>query len=225
MNRTYSLILTMLLMAFGSQFAESRSVRFLFFRAPADAPESAVMYVNGKEPVEVTFPRNNFSKPLELKKGSLLLHFLPEAIAADEEFPENAPSVKVPETWDEVLVFVSHAPKNPRMPVNIHAINAGDDQMKAGDRTFINLTDNGVFGSVGSKKLKLKPNSIVTIRNAASAGESYQVKLDRFDLDTKKRKALIRQSWKQSDTKKSLILIYSPSPGRVSYYSAPVRNY
>jgi hypothetical protein len=226
MNNKYGLLAVLLFVFLGSLGAKTRTIRFFYFRAPADAPQSAYMYMNQEALGEVEIPRNNFSKAMQLQEGPLKLYFLPEAMVPAQEFPFGAPSVEIPEEWDEVLIFVSSDMNNAILPMKFYAINGSDSDFQAGDRMFINMTDNAIFGLVGSETLKLKPKSIETVRNPAKSEGSYRVKLDRFDPNTNKTKTLIRQVWKQSTTQKSIILIYSPSgSGRVSYYSVPVRNY
>ncbi|MGJ8644289.1 MAG: hypothetical protein ACSHX9_12845 [Luteolibacter sp.] len=197
----------------------------LYFKAPKDAPEVAVVYQKGKEPVEVDLERNNFSRSFDLANGDILLRFLPSILAEDAEFPANAPSARVPEGWEKVLILAFQDPKNSVMPVKFKVINASAGKLGKGDRMFINFTENDVVGLVGKKRLALKANATAIVKNAAAPNEEYQVQLDRIDPVRKKRLTFIRQTWRQSATRRSLIFIYSP-PGStsVTYYNAPVRD-
>ena len=214
-----------LMVALSSAAWAERTAQMLYFRAPKDAPERTFIYQEGKEPFEVELPRNNFTPSFKLASGDLLLRFLPSVLPEDAEFPKKAPAVKVPEAWAKVLILAFHDPKNKVMPVRFKAINASSDTLGEGDRLFVNFTDNVVFGYVGKQKLNLKANTTAVVKRAAAPNEEYQVKLDRVDPANKKRRTFIRQVWRQSATRRSLVFIYSPAGSKVvTYYSAPVRD-
>lgn len=221
-NRIFALLFSV---ALSSVALADRTAQMLYFKAPKGAPESVAIYQTGKDPVEVELKRNNFSESFELGSGELVLGFLPSILPEDAEFPKNAPTAKVPEGWEKVLILAFHDPKNPVMPVRFKVINASSGNLGNGDRMFINFTNSDVFGLVGRKKLVLKANATAIVKNAAAPGEDYQVQIDRIDPVRKKRLTFIRQVWRQSATRRSLIFIYSP-PGStaVTYYNAPVRD-
>ena len=219
------LLASLLGIALSSVAHAERTAQILYFKAPKDAPEVATIYQNGKTPLEVDLKRNNFSESFSLGKGELTLGFLPAVLPEDAKFPANAPKAKVPAGWEKVLILAFQDSENPIMPVSFRVINASAGKFGAGDRMFINFTDSNVFGFVGKQKLALKANSTAVVKNAAAPKEEYQVRLDRVDPKRKKRLTFIRQTWRQSATRKSLVFIYSP-PGssRVTYYNAPVKN-
>lgn len=220
-----SLLVALLTFTLHSVVCAERTAQMLYFKAPKDAPESTAIYQNGKKPVEVDLERNNFSSSFGLAEGELILRFLPSILPDDTEFPAKAPMAKVPEGWEKVLILAFHDPKNPVMPVSFKVINASPEKLGKGDRMFINFTDSDVFGLVGSRKLTLRANSTKIVKNAANPGEEYQVQLDRIDPVRKKRLPFIRQTWRQSATRRSLIFVYSPAGSAgITYYNAPVRD-
>lgn len=215
----------LLMVGLSSAAWAERTAQMLYFRAPKDAPERTFIYQEGKEPLEVELPRNNFTSSFNLASGDLVMRFLPSVLPEGSEFPKKAPAVKVPAGWGKVLILAFHNPKNQVMPVKFKVINASSDTLGAGDRMFVNFTDSKVFGYVGKKKLTLKGNSSATVKRAAAPNEEYQVKLDRIDPVSKKRRTFIRQVWRQSASRRSLIFVYSPPGSKVvTYYSAPVRD-
>ncbi|MGJ8654822.1 MAG: hypothetical protein ACSHX6_00115 [Akkermansiaceae bacterium] len=202
-----------------------RTAQILYFKAPKEAPKTAVIYHAEAPPLEVTLPRNNFSSSIELAPGEVVLRFVPSILAEDTEFPQNAPSIRVPKGWKKILILAFNDPQNPVMPIRFEVVNANPAKLGPGDRMFINFTNNRVFGKVGSKKLTLKAKSTAVIKNAAQPNEEYNVQIDRVDPNTKKRLTFIRQMWRHSARRRSLILIYSPAGSTsVTYYNAPIRD-
>lgn len=219
------ILIPLLLSALCSVVSAERSAQMLYFRAPKESPQHAVVYQNGKNSERLSLPRNNFSESFKLAKGDVVLQFLPTELAPDSRLPENAPSVHIPKHWEKVLILAFTDSSNPVFPVRFKVINADAGKFGPGDRMFINFTDSDVFGFVGKQKLTLKSNSTKVVKNAAGPMEEFQARLDRIDPVSKKRVTFIRQIWRQSATRRSLMFIYSP-PGStaVTYYNAPVRN-
>lgn len=218
----YTVIITV---ALSSLAIAERTAQILYFKAPQTAPKEAVIYQGKSEPVEVLLPKNNFSISYKLASGDIVLKFLPSLLNEDEKFPVNAPSLNIPASWEKVLILAFSDPKNPVMPVRFKAVNASQGTLGKGDRMFINFTDNNVFGLVGKKKLSLKANSTAIVKIIARPKEEYRVQLDRIDPVLKKRLPLIRQMWRHSARRRSLILIYSPAGSTsVTYYNAPIRD-
>lgn len=203
----------------------ARTAQMLYFRAPKDAPKSVHIYQVGNEPLEVDLKRNNFSKSFKLGDGETILRFLGSPLTVDEEFPENAPSLEIPAEYDKVLILAFPDPANPVLPVSFKVLNANRDTFGAGDRMFINFTDSRIIGKVGKQKLDLGALSIEVVKNAAKPKEEYQVMLNRVDSKREKTYTFIRQTWRQSPTRRSLLFVYSP-PGSsgITYYNAPVRD-
>ncbi|MGJ8671830.1 hypothetical protein [Rubritalea sp.] len=222
--RMKSLLVVVTIVLISNAFA-ARTAQMLYFRAPKGAPETAFVYQKGKAAEKIELKRNNFSSSFKLASGDLVLRFLPREVAADEEFPKNAPSVRIPRGWGKVLLLAFPDPENTVFPIRFKVINADAGTFGEGDQMFINFTDSDVLGYVGKIKLTLRARSTEIVKNAAAPGEEFQARLDRIDLNTKKRITFIRQVWRQSAKRRSLMFIYSP-PGSsaITYYNAPVRD-
>ncbi|MDP4612090.1 MAG: hypothetical protein NWT02_12955 [Opitutales bacterium] len=208
-----------------SHLFADRTAQILYFRAPKDAPKSAVIYQASEAPFEAELKRNNFSKSFKLSDGDIVLHFLGSKLVEGEEFPVGAPSVSVPAAYEKVLILAFTDPQNPVLPVRFKVINANQGSFGEGDRMFINFTDNKIAGAVGRKKLELGPFSVAVVKDAAGPKEEYSVSLDRLAPEQDKPVTFIRQNWRQSANQRSLIFIFSPPGGSgVTYYNAPIRN-
>jgi hypothetical protein len=220
---TITLISILLAGAGGQLFA--RNAQIIYLKAPKDAPQTAYIYQKGSPPFEVELSRNNFSDTFKLADGEATLYFLGEELVEGEVFPEGAPSIKVPADRGKILILAFSDRKNQVFPVQFKVVNANDEQFGPGDRMFINFTDSRIVGDVGRKTLNLAPFSISVLRNAGKPKEEYQVRLDRVDSQTTRPVTFIRQTWRQSTSRRSLIFIYSPSGSkRVTYYSAPIKD-
>ena len=203
-----------------------RVARIMYYGASPDAPEKAFVYQKGKEPQEVVLERDNFSESFELASGPLRLMFLPSEVPKDAPDLKKAPFLKIPESWSKVLILVTEDPENPVMPIRLQSINANDNKFGPGDLYFVNFSDINIFGYVGKKELRLKPESVSVITSPLKKRGDYQVQLDSAKEDLKSRRWLLRQTWRhQPNVRRVIFAIPLPPPRQLMLYSAPIRDF
>ncbi|MDA9260492.1 hypothetical protein N9P58_01365 [Puniceicoccaceae bacterium] len=204
-----------------------RDIRILYYDSPKGAPETAYLYESATaKGEEVGLPRWNFSETYEIRGGARVLNFLPQALPEGEEFPVNAPKVKIPKGWKKVLILAFPDPSNPVLPIRFQAINANDDKFGPGDLLFVNFSEISIFGLVGDKKLLVKPESTSIIKNPIKEKGDYHVKLDSVNDGIESRSWLLRQTWRhQPQVRRVIFAMPLPAPRHVRLYSAPIRNF
>lgn len=202
-----------------------RTARILYFNAAEGAPEKMMIYQNGKEPLEAELPRNNFSQKIELIDGPLKLYFLPDIMPAGVDFPVDAPSLQVSETWDKVLILAFADPENPIFPVRFRAINARDDSFGDGDYLFLNFSKMAIGGYFGSDKFILPSKESKVVSAPVSEKGDFKVRLDAIDKQSMKRQRFMRKTWRYDPSCRNVVLVIPLDPPRnLTYYVAPVRD-
>ena len=207
-------------------YGQDRPVRILYYKAPSGAPSNAHIY-NGSELLgETKLPRHNFSETFVIPRGEVNLKFLPRAISAEEKFPRRAPTAKIPEAWQKVLLLVFPDEANSLMPIRIQAIDASDNAFGPGSVYIINFSEIGIAGTVGDKELKLKPKSVRIIKNPVPENGFYPAKLDAYIGTGEKPRRFIKQMWQHDDkTRQVLFIMPKPKPRYATYYCAPVEDF
>ncbi|MGJ8671835.1 hypothetical protein [Rubritalea sp.] len=203
-----------------------RLAKVMYYGATSDAPDKAFVYEPGGEPQEVELPRYNFTESFELKKDTVQLAFLPRVINEDEQVPLSSPIVKIPASWDRVLLLILEDKKNKIMPIRILPINASEGEFGKGEICFMNFSAVTVFGKVGDKKLLSKPKSKVTIKDPLQNRGGYMVKLDFSEGSIANRRSLVQQRCLFDPDARVLTLVLPLAPPRlVRLYSAPINDF
>lgn len=205
--------------------AQKRPVQILYFRAAADAPTEANLYLGESLVAETELPRDNFSKTFEIPKGNLRLKFLAGLLEEGEKVPKAAPTVNISARWQKVLLLVFENKKNPVMPIRVQAIDASDSVFGPGSVYMINFSEVGVAGTVGDKKLRLNPKDVSILKNPVSENGYYPVKLDKYITGEKKPQRFVRQMWGHDDKiRQVLFILPKPAPLHATYYCAPIEG-
>lgn len=209
-----------------SEEKDKRLVKVMFYGAPAGAADKAYVYQRGGDPQEVTLDKYNFSDSIELKKETAQIAFLPHMLSEDEPVPTGAPVVKVPPSWNRILILVSEDKGNKVMPIKMLPINASQGAFGSGEVAFMNFSEMTVFGKVGDKKLVSKPRSKEVVKSPASSMETYMVVLDTYKDSIEKRRRLVQQKCQFNPAARVLTLVLPmPPPRMVKLYSAPINDF
>ena len=200
-----------------------RSAQVLLFKPPAGAPASVFLHSGVKEPFKIDLPQVNFSDSFELPKGELNLRFLETALPADAEMPAGAPTVRIPEAWDNVLLLAFTDPANKILPLQFKAINASGSVFGVGDTLIVNFTEATVTGTFGNRNLTVRPKEQLIAGDVSGGNTSFKVQLDSVTKETG-RAPLIRQVWRHYPASRQLVYIYTFNDGPVAYLSFPIHN-
>ncbi len=200
---------------------EGRPVSILYYKAPAVAPEKAFIYGSKeKEVIETPLPRYYFSETFYIRKGLQKLSFLPGLLEEGEEVPSGAPSVTIPEDWKKVLLLVFNNQENSIMPIRVKAINASDNVFGNGSIYIANLTELALIGTLGDKEIKMAPKSTKVVKGLNGF---YPAKIDYIVRGSSSPLRFIRQTWKQTNNKRNILLVLPQDPpSRATYYSSIV---
>ncbi|MGJ8641916.1 MAG: hypothetical protein ACSHX9_00795 [Luteolibacter sp.] len=202
-----------------------RPVQILYFRAEADAPTKANLYIGESFVVETELPRGNFSETFDIPKGNVSLKFLPGLLEDGKKAPKAAPVVNISEKWQKVLLLVFENKKNSVMPIRVQAIDASDNVFGPGSVYMINFSEVAVAGTVGDKQLRLLPKDVKILKNPVSENGYYPTKLDKYVKGEEKPQRFIRQMWgHDAEVRQVLFILPKPAPLHATYYCAPIEG-
>lgn len=205
---------------------KGRPVKIMYHMAPAGAPTETTIYIGKKQVAKTPLPTTNFSETFTIPKGEHRLRFLPAPIAEDSPLPRGTPSVHIPKRWQKVLILVLTDKSNPVMPIKLRAIDASDGRFGNSSILMLNYSQVNVFGFLGDKKIELKPQSSLVVKQPISGNGYYPVKLQSIVAKGEKPRRFIRQMWSNDDTMRNVVFILpKPAPMYATYYSAPIRDF
>lgn len=219
-----SIFAVFLLLSVSSHAA--RTVQFMYFNQPANTPETVLMYQADSEPIEVDLPEYNFTPCYDISPGEQILRFLLEPLAAGDEFPQDAPFVRVPKQWQKVLVLAFHDPENALMPIKFKAINASADKFDNGNTMFINFSPKIIYGMLGDTKLIVEPGKVVVKKNSSPPGKDYFVSLRQMNTDKTDNYRFLTKMFRHYPDQRKIMFIYVPEGGKtVRYFVTTIREY
>jgi hypothetical protein len=212
--KTLLLILCLLPgVSFADSAAKAHTCRILFLNGPDSAPDKLHLF-DGLGSIEVELPRMNLSKVYPLRPGPLKLSLLPTPLDDPEKLPKGAPSAKVhAEAVDFYLVLTSN-PENAVAPVSMQVINATGSKLKQGGMLWYNLTQVTVGGTVGNRKLLVKPMSHRKLPPPASGNTDYPVNLSFLLPENKTPYPLCETKWRHDPRSRSLAFIIANEGSR-----------
>lgn len=196
----------LLLVFFVTQEISARTCRIIFLDRPAAAPKSLYLF-DGKEIREVELPRLNLSPVYRLPEGNLNLRFFPNAPTDLETIPEEAPSVRIPESAKDVYLILTSDPENTVAPVRIQAVSADAATVSRGQMLWFNLTDKHVGGKVGSQNLDLKPGTRERVREPRQGSGNYPIELYFMIRGDTHLHPLSESNWRHDPRSRSLVFV------------------
>ena len=160
---------------------DKRTCRILFIAPQSGAPQTLHLF-DGSTVQKVELGRMSFSPVYELATGDIKIALLaepPKPGAGNRlpAIPDGAPQVAVREAITDFYLILSSDPENKVAPVRVQLVNANADGFKNGQMMWYNLTDSLVGGIVGSRKLRIKPNSREILDAPATGDTDYPVKI------------------------------------------------
>ena len=183
----------------------SRTCRVLFLSAPDKAPAKPYLF-DGKSSSEITLPTKNFSEVYPLPAGNITLSLVPRPFVEKEVPPPGTPSVQIPENIRDCYLLVAHEPESGTL--RIQMVNANAETFKAGQMLWFNLTPHVVGGTLGERKINIKPQSREVVDAPAKGFESYKVKLGYMSAETKRAEPLSSTLWRHNPEARSVVLVF-----------------
>lgn len=207
---------------------QGRTCRVLFLSAPEMAPAKAFLF-DGKSSREIALPTKNFSELYPLPAGNLTVSLVPRPFAEKEVPPAGTPAAQIPENIKDCYLLVSLDPATQVMRIQMVGANA--ESFKPGQMLWYNLTPHVIGGTLGERKINIKPQSREIVDAPAKGFESYKVKLGYVSAETKLAEPLSTTLWRHNPEARSVVLVVmrpeSTVPRIVSFYderSAPSKS-
>jgi len=201
-----SLIICSTSFAEGQSPKEGRTCRVLFLAAPENAPKS--IYLNdGAKTQQVELPALNLSNVYELAPGNITLRLLPSLPTEQQPIPAGSPSVAVPEAINDCYLLVASDPRNTVTPLRCKIVDANPGGFHLGQMMWLNLTPYLVGGQLGSRTLRLKPNSQCIVDSPKEVAGSYPVKIGYDPGNDKKAAMIVSTEWPHNPSGRNVIFV------------------
>lgn len=202
-----------------------RTVQFMYFHKPPDAPQKVFMFEGEKNAVEVELPKHHFSPIYEIGSGKSTLYFLPSLPEKEDGLPKGAPRVIIPAGWQKVLILAFQNANNPVMPVQFRAFNASPGTFGNSDTLFINLSPKVVYGTLGSARVVVKPGKTLVAKNAPTDGKDYNVILWQMNPDKSENYRFLTKVFRHYPNRRKVFLIFmTDGMGEPDYYVTTIEE-
>lgn len=190
-----------------------RTCRVIFIERAITDPDKAQLF-DGAVSHEVSLSGMNFSEVVKLPEGDLVLGMTADPVAAPEDFPGGAPSVKIPADIRDLYLIVGSDPGNKVFPVRLLPLDAGGQKLKTGETLWINLTKHSIKGLLGKEALSIPAGGRV-VGKAPLAISGYYKAAFLYQPDSKGEYVpVLRKSWWFDASSKNLGFIIN-SGGRL----------
>jgi len=184
----------------------ARTCRILFLSAPHGAPTKLHLF-DGVKSQEVELPRRNFSPVYKLPAGKLKLQLIPDAFQTEELLPAGAPAVIVSEEVNDLYLLVFSDPSNKVTPVKMEAVNANNNRLGEGEMLWFNLTNDLIYGKLGSRKVALKPGESKSVGAPMRERGAYPVELFYKRQGSEHIHPICHTKWRFRPASRSLVFV------------------
>lgn len=184
----------------------ARTIRAIYFQRPANAPDKVYLY-SGEKSIELELPGMNLSPRQKIPKGDLQLRCLLSPLLEGQPLPENAPVVRVPEGWSEVILLCVPNPDKSGFPVRFFPLNASLSKFGPGELLCFNRTKATLGGQIGIRKLRVAPGKSVLLGAPSRELGDYRVMIDYLPPGGKRALPLMRTTWRHEPTVRHLLFV------------------
>lgn len=182
---------------------KDRTCRIIFLERPKGAPEKAQLF-DGTTSREIRFSTMNLSEEIKLPGDALMLGMTADLVSDPENFPEGAPTVKIPaKVTDFYLVVVSDL-KNKILPVRMLLVDASDGELDTGETLWINFSSYNIAGKLGKETLKIPAKAKVIGKAPLSASGYFKASFLYQPNSKSKYLPVMKKSWWFDATSKNL---------------------
>lgn len=184
------------------QKAQERTYRVL---APEHLNVKATeLYLfNGKHSDAIQQMSKSLSPVQSLPDGDVTLHLALDQIDGGGNLPEETASAQIPSNITDALLLILNEPDNESIPLKVVVIDIGDQQLKAGETMWVNLTKNTIHATLGDQNLAIDPESRRISKPPASKSGYYKASFDYLPPKSKTAKLVMTKSWWHDHTSKS----------------------
>lgn len=205
----------------------ARHAKIVYFDFPGKTPEKVYVYNNSGGSTDVRLKHKALSESFKVAATTTQLAFLETSELPESAALKTAPRVKIPESWNNIIILAFADPSNKTYGIKLKAINADPSNFDAGQMLFINFTDSAFLGRMGEKEILVKPQSrfLLDMRNMRE--QNYRIKLD-YVTDSKQEKPsyFLRKTWKNYIGQRQMMFLYkSANSDSHSYIFYPIRSF
>lgn len=180
--------------SFSKEEKPERSCRIIYLERPADAPTEAHLF-DGLISHKVSLSSMNFSEVIMLPAGPLTIGMTPNQVTAPEDFPEGAPTVKIPAAITDLYLVLASDPENKVLPIRMLALDVSAGQLKPGQTLWVNLTTHQIAGKLGNETLMV-PSGGKVVGKPPLASSGYYKAAFLYQPDGKKEfMPVMQKSW------------------------------
>jgi hypothetical protein len=207
------LFLFLFLSPFLNAQERKHTCRTLFLNGPQQAADTYYLF-DGKQSLEVEFPRLSLSPVYEFRPGDLKLWLLTSPAGKPDDIPEGTPSVAVPAGVLDFYLLISHDPANKLLPLRMQLVNANQDHIGRGEMLWINLTPKHLAGKIGRSTLNLPPMKSALVKEPALKAGDYPVEIYFRVPDDERTHPLIESRWSHDPRSRSIVFVFDEGKRR-----------
>jgi hypothetical protein len=184
---------------------KERTCRVVFLERPNGAPETAHIF-DGATSHEVRLSTRNLSRVIKLhgSEGGMVLGMTPDPVPDPENFPKDAPTVKIPARMTDFYLVVVSDLKNKILPVRMLLVDASDGKLNTGETLWINFSKYRVAGKLGKESLMIPAKAKVVGKAPLRTSGYYEASFLYQPNSKSKFLPVMKKSWWFDATSKNL---------------------
>ena len=190
----------------------ARSISAIYFQAPQGAPEKVFLHGEAVS-IMLPVPQMNLVDPVKLPPGELTLRVTTEPTTKERPISPNAPSVKIPAAWTDVILLFASNPKNQAFPFSVEAMNVSTSEFKPGELMVFNRSNATVGGKVGDRTMKVGSGRTVKVESPSGKEGDYRALIGYQAANDTRARTLCDTTWRHEATMRHLLFIL-PDPDR-----------
>jgi len=184
-----------------------RTCRIIYTNKPVGAPGDAYLF-DGVKSQKVLLPTMNLSEVIELPLGDISLGLVDREIYDPELFPKGAPSVKIPESYKDIYLFLSADSENKELPIKIKVINVEKDKLRIGHTLWVNMSDHNIGATLGSQKVLLPAQKMTISAPPMDKSGFYAAQFKYQENGQGDFRPVMNKSWWHDDTSRHIGFIF-----------------
>jgi len=182
---------------------KGRTCRIIFPDRPHTAPRVAYLF-DGERSHEVDLPSNNFTAPIKLPTGELILVLSPDPVPANGKLPPEAPVAQIATGISDFYLILVSDPENEIMPARILPVDQGSERPGAGQTLWMNLTEHRILGTLGDQSLELPAGECVVADAPLPASGYFKAEFSYQPKSEGETFPVMRKSWWFDDASTNL---------------------
>jgi hypothetical protein len=190
-----------------------RTCRTLFLNGPQRAVSTYYIF-DGKQSIEVKFPRLSLSPVYEFNPAAKKLWLVTKPVADPENIPVGTPVAIIPAGALDIYLLIVRDPANKVLPIRMQVVNANQDRIGRGEMLWFNLTKKPLIGKIGKEKLKLPGKKSSLVKEPLRGKGSYPVEIYFRVPGDDRTHPLIESQWRHDPRSRSIVFVFNEGKRR-----------